>query len=38
MWFVFQPIICPVDYDESEIEDVEYEDLSNEIDHEPCYV
>lgn len=38
MWFVFQPIIRPVNYDEREIEDVEYEDLSDAIDNEPYYV
>lgn len=38
MWFVFQPISRPVNYDEREVEDVEYEDLSNEIDNEPYYV
>lgn len=38
MWFIFPTNFRPVNYDEREIEDVEYEDLSDEIDNEPCYV
>lgn len=38
MWFVFNPIPACCNYDVREIEDVEYEDLSNEIDNEPFYV
>lgn len=30
MWFVFNPIPPFYNYDEREIEDVKYEDLSNE--------
>lgn len=30
MWFVFSPNTRPVNYDEREIEDVDYEDLFEE--------